>query len=137
MSGQLEQSRCLGQEAAVPRKSVKPNNESGVFPRQGERCFLPVADSPDAVVVLSADDEPPAESRTGRAKLDPENGRIPPVSAGSVSSAATDGKRRRNEGRGRKLPVEVRPTQQPLGLEVDNTGSSLAGEQEKRNGGAG
>jgi hypothetical protein len=48
------------------------------------------------------DDEPAAESHSGRAKLDPENGRIPPASAGSVASASADGKRRRNEGRAKK-----------------------------------
>jgi hypothetical protein len=87
------------------------------------------------------DDEPAAESHSGRAKLDPENGRIPPASAGSVASASADGKRRRNEGRARKPSAEGRPTQQPLGLEVGlevgNAGSSLAGEQEKRNEGVG
>ena len=81
--------------------------------------------------------EPAAEGHTGRAKLDPENGRLPPVSAGSVGSAAAAGKRRRNEGRGRKRPAEVRPTQQPLGLEVDSAGSSLAADHEQRDEGLG
>jgi len=79
------------------------------------------------------DDEPANESHSGRAKLDPENGRIPPASAGSVASASADGKRRRNEGRARKPSTEVRPTQQPLGLEVGIAGSSVAAEQETRN----
>jgi hypothetical protein len=83
------------------------------------------------------DDEPAAESHTGRAKLDPENGRIPPVSAGSVASATADGKRRRNEGRGRGPSAALRPTQQPLVLGVDDAGSSLAADQEQRNEGLG
>jgi hypothetical protein len=49
-----------------------------------------------------------------------------------VAPASADGKRRRNEGRARKPSADVRPTQQPLGLEVGN-----AGEQEKRNEGMG
>ena len=81
------------------------------------------------------DDGPAAESHTGRAKRDPENGRIPPASAGSVASGAADGKRRRNEGRVRKPSAQVRPAQQTLGLEVD-AGSSAADEQEKRSEGA-
>jgi len=73
----------------------------------------------------------------GRAKVDPENGRIPPASAVSVAgSAGADGKRRRNEGRGRRPAEEQKPTQQPLGLEVDDAEPSLAAEREKGNKGA-
>jgi hypothetical protein len=76
--------------------------------------------------------ESAAEASTGRAKLDPENGRLPPVSAGSVATTAANGKRRRNEGRNKGPSAELGARQQPLGLEVNNAGSRLAGEQENR-----
>jgi hypothetical protein len=76
--------------------------------------------------------ESAAEASTGRAKLDPENGRLPPASAGSVATSAANGKRRRNEGRNKGPSAELGARQQPLGLEVNNAGSRLAGEQENR-----
>jgi hypothetical protein len=68
-----------------------------------------------------------AEGHNGRANVDPENGRIPPASAGSVGSAAANGKRGRNEGRPTKGKT---PAQQPLGLETTETRSPPAAEHQ-------
>jgi hypothetical protein len=91
----------------------------------------------DRVALLRQIDVPEcdqaADGQTGRAKLDPENGRLPPASAGAVASRGANGKTRRNEGRNRGSSAEPRPTQQQLGLEEDEAGSSSVGEQETQN----
>jgi hypothetical protein len=67
------------------------------------------------------EDDQSAEGHTGRANVDPENGRLPPASAGSVAPhASTPRKRARNEGRESSRPKRSSANQQRIALEGDS-----------------
>jgi hypothetical protein len=79
------------------------------------------------------DDEPTDTAHTGRETTDPENGRLPPASAGSVSqSTAAMGNRARNEGRGRSRSEPAGPRQQRLDLDADVAEPALAAGPDER-----
>jgi hypothetical protein len=81
------------------------------------------------------DDEPADTEHTGRATTDPENGRIPPASAGSVEkSTGAGGNRPRNESRGRPRLQAAGPTQQQLALDVELAAPVLAASHDERGG---
>jgi hypothetical protein len=70
--------------------------------------------------IEARDADQSAEGHTGRANVDPENGRLPPASAGSVAPrASTPRKRARNEGRESSRPHRS-SAKQRLALEVDS-----------------
>jgi hypothetical protein len=68
-----------------------------------------------------ADDEAASDGQRGRANTDPENGRIPPASAGSVTGPTGSVPRSRNEQRASKASGEPRLTQATLALAADES----------------
>jgi hypothetical protein len=66
------------------------------------------------------DDDQSAEGHTGRANVDPENGRLPPASAGSISAEASPSQRRaRNQSRDKPRSKRSSAKPQRHALEVD------------------
>jgi hypothetical protein len=80
--------------------------------RYGRAFAAVAADRAALVEAIDAHDSSDQDaSGTGRANVDPESGRLPPSSAGSVAPSVTLGARRRNEGR--RTRSTSRPNAQP------------------------
>jgi hypothetical protein len=67
---------------------------------------------------IEADDQLADSEATGRSNVDPENGRIPPASAGQVNRPSPAALRARNEGRSAKTTGSRDPRQATLALDL-------------------
>jgi hypothetical protein len=113
--------------------AVRDALAAGSAVRFGRDFAVVAADRAALLQQLDMTDTEPSEAEhTGRATRDPENGRIPPVSAGSVSvSGAATGSRARNDRRGEPRLEASRPMQHPLALDTDGAQPGLAGDHEE------
>jgi hypothetical protein len=71
---------------------------------------------------IEADDQLADSEATGRSNVDPENGRIPPASAGQVNRPSPATLRARNEGRSANTTGSRDPRQATLALELGDVG---------------
>jgi len=86
--------------------------------------------------IEAADDQPADSEHTGRSNVDPENGRIPPASAGVVQGPIVAGSRGRNEGRPGRAADKADPRQATLALDlaqadVPDSPSPASGDRER------
>jgi len=84
--------------------------------------------------IEAADDQSASGEQTGRSKVDPENGRLPPASAGMVHGPTATGNGARTERRPGKPTGQAKPSQATLAFAEHDAESVVAHGQDRRGG---